>query len=181
MMEKNTLIEEDYRYTLTREWDPRNPRKAVFIMLNPSIADEKVDDRTTSRCISFAKSWNCGSLEIVNIFAFRATDYNLLKFLTKEEATGLNNITHIKAALSTASLIVCAWGKNINIHYDNYDELEDLLKGYQLFCLGRTKEGHPRHPLYVKSATPLEIFNFKKRMNGPKKMHVSMNLRKIEY
>jgi hypothetical protein len=35
-----------------------------------------------------------------------------------------------------------------------------LLRGHRpaIFCLGKTKSGAPKHPLYIKSGTPLETF-----------------------
>lgn len=178
-MKKSAVMEGNYRYSLKRSWDSHNPRKAVFVMLNPSTADEIEDDRTTKRCIEFAKNWNCGSLEIVNVFAFRSTDYSYLKNLTKETATGLDNSFYIEKALKDAAIRVVAWGTNVTVHHTNYKELEELLKGYRLFCLGQTTEGHPRHPLYVKKSTQLEVFNFNKRSIGHKKLHLSLNLRNV--
>lgn len=48
-----------YRYSLHRTWDREN-RKCMFIGLNPSIADEVVDDPTIRRCIRYAKEWGYG-------------------------------------------------------------------------------------------------------------------------
>jgi hypothetical protein len=178
-LKKSAVMEGNYRYSLKRIWDSQNPRKAVFIMLNPSTADDIDDDRTTKRCITFAKKWNCGSLEIVNVFAFRSSDFSLLKALTKEVATGLDNSRFIEKALKEAAIRVVAWGTNVTIHHRDYKELEELLKGYRLFCLGQTTDGHPRHPLYVKKSTQLEVFNFNKRSIGHKKLHLSLNLRNV--
>jgi hypothetical protein len=178
-LKKSAVMEGNYRYSLKREWNRHNPRKAVFVMLNPSTADATEDDQTTYRCISFAKNWNCGSLEIVNVFAYRSTDYNHLINLTKETATGIKNSSYIERALMGASMIVVAWGTNVTIHHTDYKELEELFKGYQLFCLGKTKDGHPRHPLYVKHSTQLEVFNFNNRTIRLKKLHLNLNLRKV--
>jgi len=62
-----------YRYMLIREWDENLPR-TDFIMLNPSTADEYEDDATIRKCISYAKSWGCGSVRVMNLFAIRATN-----------------------------------------------------------------------------------------------------------
>jgi hypothetical protein len=32
-------------------------------------------------------------------------------------------------------------------------------RGIPMFCLGKTATGRPRHPLYLRSDTPLEPFN----------------------
>ena len=39
-----------YRYSLSREWN-KDKEKVLFIMLNPSKADDKIDDPTVKRCI----------------------------------------------------------------------------------------------------------------------------------
>jgi hypothetical protein len=67
-----------YRYSLTRCWDDTKGR-VVFVLLNPSTADEVEDDKTLNRCIDFAKCWGFGSLEIVNLFAYRTKDPKILK------------------------------------------------------------------------------------------------------
>ena len=61
-----------YRYELWRIWDEALP-VCMFIGLNPSTADETVDDPTIRRCINFAKEWGYGQLVMTNLFAFRAT------------------------------------------------------------------------------------------------------------
>src|SRR5689334_10316767 len=62
-----------YRYSLWREWSTDSP-PVTFIMLNPSTADDWKDDSTIRRCIGFARTWGFGALEVVNLFAYRATD-----------------------------------------------------------------------------------------------------------
>src|SRR5579862_6473284 len=62
-----------FRYSLWRHWDDELPR-VCFIMLNPSTADDLHNDPTIARCVSYAKRWRFGSLEVVNAFAYRATD-----------------------------------------------------------------------------------------------------------
>lgn len=54
-----------YRYFLARVWDAQLPVLA-FIMLNPSTADGETDDSTVKRCVSYAKQWGYGGIEIYN-------------------------------------------------------------------------------------------------------------------
>ena len=61
-----------YRYSLTREWG--SGLAVLFIGLNPSTADETLDDRTIRRCIAFARDWGYARLHMANLFAFRATE-----------------------------------------------------------------------------------------------------------
>ncbi|MCL6601225.1 MAG: DUF1643 domain-containing protein, partial [Alicyclobacillus macrosporangiidus] len=44
-MNKHAVIDGPYRYSLVREWEEGRPR-VLFIMLNPSTADDAEDDNT---------------------------------------------------------------------------------------------------------------------------------------
>jgi hypothetical protein len=75
-------------------------------MLNPSTADGKEDDPTIRRCIGFAKSWGNGSLEVVNLFGFRATDPKEL--LEVKDPIGPENNIWIGLAANESARIVLA-------------------------------------------------------------------------
>ena len=96
-----------YRYRLSRTWDPTGPVVA-FVMLNPSTADAEVLDPTVRRCVGFARGWGFGSLEVVNLFAFRATDPRDL--LRAAAPVGAANDRAILDAASAADRVVVAWG-----------------------------------------------------------------------
>jgi hypothetical protein len=67
---------ETWRYGLWRyEGDLLTPgeRSCLFVMLNPSTADDRVDDPTIRRCRNFAKGWGYSYTLIANVFAYRAT------------------------------------------------------------------------------------------------------------
>lgn len=166
-MNKSAIIKEPYRYSLKRQWDDFNLNKVTFVLLNPSTADENIDDRTTQRCLSFAKKQDCGSLEIVNLFAYRSRDWQELKDLSLEEATGPENQFYIETALYSSAKIIVGWGENCKIHYKDYNELSQWFKGYSLYCLGTTAEGHPKHPLFVKSTTELIPYEFPIKAERP--------------
>lgn len=139
-----------YRYRLDRRWS--NGPTMGFIMLNPSTADADKDDPTIRRCIGFAKREGCGALVVVNLFAFRATDPKNLP-AKSDEAEGPENAAHIMRAATVADRLVAAWGSNkpearfIRFIFDHY--------GDRVLCLGKTKDGSPRHPLYVRGDAPL--------------------------
>ncbi len=149
-----------YRYLLTREWGV-GP-SCVFVMLNPSKADALNDDPTIRKCVGFAKGLHCGSLWVVNLFAARATDPKDL--LGIDDPVGLENHRFVMEAVDHAEqeggVIVCAWGAHGG--YMGQDEtMYGWLLGYDpslVMCLGRTKQGFPRHPLYLPYATPLERY-----------------------
>ena len=139
-----------YRYWLRRRWDPLLP-PCAFIGLNPSIADAHTDDPTLRRCINFARDWGYGSLLMVNLFAWRATDPRELKKVA--DPVGARANFWLRRALSEADLVVAAWGNGGRLTYRAHavaSWLEDLQ------CLGVTAQGMPRHPLYcARSAMPM--------------------------
>ncbi len=93
-----------YRYTLWRIWDEHKPR-VLFVLLNPSTANAIQDDATLRRCIHFARSWSYGSLEIVNLFALRAT--NPIHLRQAADPIGPCNDLYIREAAARATLLIC--------------------------------------------------------------------------
>ena len=53
------------RYFLFRKWSERPT--IVWIMLNPSVADEKYDDKTISKCMKFSNCWGYGGFYVLNL------------------------------------------------------------------------------------------------------------------
>ena len=135
-----------YRYTLWRTWDMFNPTFLQVIGLNPSIADEILDDNTVRRCINYAQRWGYGALCMTNIFAYRATDP--MKLRTESDPVGPENDLWLLQIAQEASLILAAWGVH-GAYLCRGEAVQALLQRQQLVCLGETKEGFPRHPLYM--------------------------------
>lgn len=146
-----------YRYLLRRVWDYERIR-ALFIMLNPSTADAKVDDPTIRSCVRLCKDNNFGSLEVVNLFGYRATDPQSL--LEVDDPIGPKNDNCIGAAISRCDLIICAWGAHKMAGHRGNDVWNEVLCYHRpaVFCFGVNKDKSPRHPLYVKSGTSLVVF-----------------------
>lgn len=69
-----------YRYTLWREW--HDAPSIGFVMLNPNRADATLDDPTIRRCIGFAKAWEFGRLEVMNLFGYRAKTPSILEHVS---------------------------------------------------------------------------------------------------
>lgn len=144
-----------FRYSLSRGWSAEDWRVA-FIGLNPSTADATKDDPTIRRCIGFAKSWGFGTLHMLNLFAVRSTDPKVLYRMSNKEAIGDENDAKILEYCNTVSLIVCAWGTHGALH-GRGEQVAKMLRanGLRLSALGFTKDGYPRHPLYLgKHLTP---------------------------
>ena len=142
-----------YRYRLSRTWgDPS--RRVMWIMLNPSTADALADDPTIRRCTGFSKAWGFGGLVVVNLFALRATDPRELA--AHARPAGRANDQFIGEAADGAALVVAAWGAH-PAAADRAGQVTRLVtgKGIDLMCLGVTKAGHPKHPLYVRKDAAL--------------------------
>ncbi len=120
-------------------------------MLNPSTADGLADDPTIRRCIGFVKSFGASVLSVRNLFAYRATDPDEL--LTADNPTGGDRGDAELRAAITADLVIVAWGGKVP--FGRQKEALRLLGGKQLFCLGVTKDGSPRHPLYLRGDAEL--------------------------
>ena len=142
-----------YRYILTRVWNPKLPL-VLFVGLNPSTADEHKDDPTVRRCIGFAREWHFGGLSLVNLFAYRATDPGDL--LAATDPIGPRNDNCILTIARTTGRIVLAWGTLGGILGRDQRVLSMLPGAY---CLGVTKGGHPKHPLYLPTRTRVRLFH----------------------
>jgi hypothetical protein len=115
-------------------------------MLNPSTADAERDDPTIRRCIGFSQAWGFGSAEIVNLFALRATDPGVLR--VHADPVGPETDDHILSAAARAEVVIAAWGA-FGFATSRAEHVLSLLSNKRLHCLGRTRSGAPRHPLYL--------------------------------
>ncbi len=138
---------ERYRYSLSRVWDPAG-RKALFVMLNPSTATEVQNDPTVERCERRARALGFGAFTVTNIFAWRDTDPR--KMRAAADPVGPENDAAILQATREADQILAAWGTH-GAHLGRGPAVEALLRGTGLpvHHLGLTKDGHPKHPLYI--------------------------------
>ncbi|MFN0132735.1 MAG: DUF1643 domain-containing protein [Phycisphaerales bacterium] len=153
-VEKDAVLSQcrRYRYQLTRTWDGELPTVA-FVGLNPSTADATLDDPTVRRCIGFARDWGFGALVLVNLFALRSTEPS--KLYSAREPVGPENDRWLRLAEVNAATMVAAWGAHGGLL-----GRDQVVRGLipTLKCLGRTRDGHPRHPLYLSKSTSLEEF-----------------------
>jgi len=148
-------ISEDglYRYALGRRWGDGEPVR--FVMLNPSTADASVDDPTIRRCMSFARTWGYDAVTVLNLYALRATQPREL--WKAADPVGPDNDAYLRiAAEGGVGLTVAAWGANARM--DRVEVFRRLFQQTTVHCLGTTKDGSPRHPLYVPGAHPLHVY-----------------------
>jgi hypothetical protein len=146
-----------YRYLLRRVWDYKKPR-ALFVMLNPSTADASVDDPTIRSCVRLVNGLGYGSMEVVNLYAWRSTDPDALP-TPPSMALGCDNPRTIEAAVVRCDTVICAWGAHPYAQRNVPGVLDIIrLNRPAAYCFGKTKAGAPKHPLYIKSGTPLSVY-----------------------
>lgn len=146
-----------YRYSLTRVWAEERGY-VVWIMLNPSTADENRLDNTLRRCLRYSHDWGYGGFEIVNLFAHRATDPIAMK--AAPEPIGPDNDEHIMAACQRrrTRLVMVGWGAH-GKHMGRGRAVLEMLDSINvpLHYLKLTTDGLPCHPLFLPSIlTPKE-------------------------
>jgi len=137
-----------HRYHLWRRWDAAKP-SVLFVMLNPSTADEATLDPTIRRCLAYAEDWGYGCLHVANLFALRSTYPEAL--YRHVDPVGDGNDEWLMRLHREAALTVAAWGVH-GAHQGRGRLVLDALQSVKpVMCLGVTKDGHPKHPLYLKA------------------------------
>jgi len=139
-----------YRYRLWRRWD-ETAMPLMFLLLNPSTANEFEDDPTVARCIKRARRMGFGGVEVCNLYARRSTDPDLLYNLDPRLSIGPDNESEIFAASQICSSIICGWGthgKKVNKSWP--DQVREIIKSNRaVSALGFNEDGSPKHPLYL--------------------------------
>ncbi|MCU1494844.1 MAG: hypothetical protein JWO62_2608 [Acidimicrobiaceae bacterium] len=172
VMSRSAVLSDDglYRYELTRAWEPFGSRM-VFVMLNPSTADAVVDDPTIRRCMGFARREGYRGIKVVNLFGLRVTrPVHLFDGTIANDPNGLANAIAVEGAIDRArdagAPVVLAWGalpRRRCHESEAYGVISSLyaskpFDSLPFRCLGKTADGSPRHPLYVRADQPLEIW-----------------------
>jgi len=142
----------NYRYTLARMWKKRGP-VVMFVGLNPSTADKSADDPTVRRCVSFGRQWGFSGLLLTNLFAYRSTEPGVLNCVA--DPIGPDNDYWIVELSRSAKLTIAAWGVHGSLLERDKSVLAKLNAPH---CLCTTKDGAPRHPLYLRADTVVQRF-----------------------
>lgn len=147
-----------YRYLLWRTWDEGKRNPAVFIMLNPSTANAEDDDPTIRRCIGFAKDWGYTGLKVVNLFGLVSSDPK--KLATETDPIGPENDYVILSRVPHAGIIIAAWGAFKEAKTRSIQVLNAVqsVSRSPIYCLGMSKDGSPKHPLYIRADTKPVLF-----------------------
>lgn len=152
-----------YRHLLTRDWQAplwEDCRYALWIGMNPSTADAEHDDPTIRREIYFTTRLGFSRLVMANVMDYRATHPKDL--LSSPAPCSQENLPHIVNAAKGSAMIIVAWGRLPPALRPYARAAEDAVRTVDparpMFCLGLTKDGAPRHPLYVRAAAPIVPF-----------------------
>lgn len=175
VVQRAARLSEDrvYRYWLSRSWATPDElrRTAIFVMLNPSVADDGKDDTTIGRCVGFARAWGCNAIQVVNLYAYVNPDPAAMFQARRagvEITGGKTNeavlATSFGAARTLGTPLVAAWGANAEVA--RVSEVMRLAGSARMQCLGTTKSGMPLHPLYQRYQTPLMPFVWEENDRG---------------
>lgn len=149
-----------YRYHLSQIWDDKKP-PMLWLMLNPSTADEVQNDPTVERCERRARMWGYGGSEVFNIFAYRATDPKDMR--AHRDPIGPDNDEWIRkfARRSVRSIGVCGWGEH-GAHLGRGKAVMKILQEESaiVHALKVNASGHPKHPLYVAYKAKPVIYSY---------------------
>lgn len=145
-----------YRYLLKRKVAEQGG-VCLWILANPSVADEVALDPTLTRCADYTERWGYGWMHVVNIRAWISTDpKNVPK---GDEAFGPDNARIVNAEALAASIVVGGWGKlGGPLGAECHRHLRSL--GVTVHALKLNADGSPQHPLYLaKSLLPFPMEN----------------------
>jgi len=147
--------------------------RVMFLMLNPSVADVYTDDMTFTKCIGFSERWGFEDVAVGNLYPVRETyakelfnagaGYKIPDSYEDPEA-----LRHLERMAMSSRQIVCAWGGDVleagqaSVRILNH--LFDLVPTTPFLCLGRTRNGYPKHPSRLAYDTELVPFYWYRRV-----------------
>lgn len=144
-----------HRLYLWRRWEKVGPW-VMFIGLNPSTADERLNDPTVRRCIGFAHKWGYSGMFMCNAYTLVSTDP---KKLNTETPIVRGAQLAMRVIRNRCEKAIAAWGNQIVLVRDWEDRVVRIKKDLSpLHCLGVTKLGHPRHPLYLPYSEQVGVY-----------------------
>lgn len=142
-----------YRYVLKHKLDS-GVGVCLWVMANPSKADEFDLDTTLTRCADYTERWGYAEMRVVNVRAWVSTDPKGVP--ADPIGIGPDNDNHIIEQAAQAKLVVCGWGA---LGGERGARVLQLLRPYCVpHALTLTKAGAPGHPLYLaKKLTPFAL------------------------
>jgi hypothetical protein len=142
--------DKQYRWWLHRVWDETKP-VIIWIMMNPSTADHTKNDPTIMKVMRYSQRWGYGSVIVLNLYAYRASNPEDLPW-NEDERIGHRNNWWIEVIFGYARAysipIICAWGAK---HKERGHWVRRVAAGLglQLQCLEVALNGEPKHPRFL--------------------------------
>ena len=139
--------DERYRWWFERRWG--DGPLLCWVGLNPRSVDKDGGNRrpTLRKVEHWARTWGYDGVLIVNLFAYRATDPKELRTATID-IVGTQNDETLRWATERSGVTLAAWGAGGRLHGRGREVSPILIDP---ICVGYTKHGEPRHPLYVRT------------------------------
>lgn len=141
-----------YRYAFGRWWGaPDLGRTDVWVLLNPATGDTERRRRPTlERIVARSRADGSPGVLVVNLFAHRDTDPKALR--AAADPVGPANDDALRRLTAEGGRTVAAWGAGGSL-LSRSRHVGALLDAP--LCLGTTRTGEPRHPLYVPAKAAL--------------------------
>jgi hypothetical protein len=139
-----------WRYRLMRRWGAG--AMLVAVLLNPSTATEAQDDATVARLVRRARAAGFSGVDLRNLFALRAREPAALRRAADPVGPGNGVVLALPG-----DPVLCGWGAAGGARGQ---AVAAALRagGRRLLCLGLTRQGAPRHPLYVPASQRMEAW-----------------------
>ncbi len=155
-----------YRYIL----GTRGQRPLICIGINPSTATPHKLDNTLKSVARVAMHKGFDSFIMFNVYAQRATNPDHMDAacnarLHAENMAAFRYVLANCVEKGMTPAVWAAWGTIIEKRPYLWNCLRDMIAigkeyGARWICVGeRSKKGHPHHPLYLRSDSPIELFD----------------------
>ena len=148
-----------WRYELSSCWDPAGPIVG-YIGCNPSKADETQWDLTARKFEGFAKQFGFGRWYAANLFGLVSTDPSGLSTFDGDPV-GPDNDEWLRRIAQRSEKVVLCWGATGGVYEERVQHVLGMLDHMPLWCFGKTRSGHPRHPSRIAYSTPLVPYSSK--------------------
>lgn len=158
------------RRKLIRRWDePKGTSNILpWILLNPSDADDQINDQTTLRIIDFTWRWGFDGAALFNIYPFRTPSPKecakiVIGWDERQDWWVRDTIhgyhSYIATQLANVDACMVAWGAPAEpLGFETVMWAEQLFntindpegprhQGLRTWCIGTTSGGHPKHPM----------------------------------
>ena len=137
-----------HRYYLSRKWSENE--QVLYVLLNPSKANNIKNDHTINRLITISKNLGYGGFEVVNLYTIINPKRN--KLYEKKRKFSEKNKKLIAKLVARHKTIIYGWGATEN----EPNWLSNIVKSP--LCFNINKNGTPKHPLYLKKESTLKKF-----------------------